>query len=189
MEDLLFCRDLYNPIEGDSAKPKYKDDKAWERVNWKTIGLIWQWINNSIYHHVAQETNAKALWDKLANLYARKTPQNKSFLVKKLVHLYYQDRGDMVVHGRSQSRNSSSKHGNSRDKSRGRSKSKMRKWVTCYHYGKAGHYKREYRALKRNQNCNCESKKEDDTATVTSDGKTYIVCDEIYVNLTCQDST
>ncbi|PKI65433.1 hypothetical protein CRG98_014172 [Punica granatum] len=27
MEDLLFCKDLYNPIEGDSAKPKDKDDK------------------------------------------------------------------------------------------------------------------------------------------------------------------
>ncbi|PKI48889.1 hypothetical protein CRG98_030737 [Punica granatum] len=98
MEDLLFCRDLYDPIEGDSAKPKDKDDKAWERINRKTIGLIRQWIDNSIYHHVAQETNAKALRDKLTNLYARKTPQNKAFLVKKLVHLRYQDGGDMAVH-------------------------------------------------------------------------------------------
>ncbi|PKI40481.1 hypothetical protein CRG98_039117 [Punica granatum] len=98
MEDLLFCRDLYDLIEGDSAKPKDKDDKAWESTNQKTIGLIRQWIDNSIYHHVAQETNAKALWDKLTNLYARKTPQNKAFLVKKLVHLRYQDGGDMAVH-------------------------------------------------------------------------------------------
>ncbi|PKI37165.1 hypothetical protein CRG98_042444, partial [Punica granatum] len=37
MEDLLFYRDLYDPIEGDSAKPKDKDDKAWERTNRKTI--------------------------------------------------------------------------------------------------------------------------------------------------------
>ncbi|PKI43124.1 hypothetical protein CRG98_036503 [Punica granatum] len=91
MEDILFCRNLYDPSEGNSAKPKDKDDKAWEHANRKTIGLIRQWINNSIYHHVAQETNAKVLWNKLANFYARKTPQNKAFIVKKLVHLRYQD--------------------------------------------------------------------------------------------------
>ncbi|PKI48982.1 hypothetical protein CRG98_030569, partial [Punica granatum] len=92
------CRDLYDPIEGDSAKPKDKDDKAWERTNRRTIGLIQQWIDNSSNHHVAQETNAKALWDKLINLYARKTLQNKAFLVKKLIHLRYQNGGDMAVH-------------------------------------------------------------------------------------------
>ncbi|PKI66050.1 hypothetical protein CRG98_013545 [Punica granatum] len=85
------CRDRYNPIEGDSAKPKDKDDKAWEQANRKTIGLIQQWIDNSIYHHVVQETNAKVLWDKLVNLYARKTPQNEAFLVKRLIHLRYRD--------------------------------------------------------------------------------------------------
>ncbi|PKI47152.1 hypothetical protein CRG98_032466 [Punica granatum] len=98
MEDLLFCRDLYDPIERDLVKPKDKDDKAWERTNQKTIGLIRQRIDNSIYHHVAQETNAKVLWDKLENLYARKTPQNKAFLVNKLVHLRYQDGGGMAVY-------------------------------------------------------------------------------------------
>ncbi|PKI76683.1 hypothetical protein CRG98_002992 [Punica granatum] len=252
MENLLLCSDLYDPIEGDSAKPKDKDDKAWECANRKTIDLIRQWIDNSIYHHVAQETNAKALWENLTNLYTRKTPQNKVFLVEKLVHLRYQDGSDMAVHmsnfqdivnqltnleiilpnelqaclllgtlsdncdtlvvalsnyapngrlslamvtnslfneetrkkgsgifirsealvteqrGRSQSRNSSSKHGNSCDKS----------WEG-----------REGRALKRNQNGNGESKKEYGTTAVASDGETYIVCDEAYVNLTCQDST
>ncbi|PKI56506.1 hypothetical protein CRG98_023144 [Punica granatum] len=52
-----------------------------------------------------------------------------------------------------------------------------------------GHYKRECKALKKNQNGNGESKKEEDTTTVAYDGETYIVCDEAYVNFTCQDST
>ncbi|NEY13661.1 hypothetical protein DDE04_09175, partial [Bifidobacterium pseudocatenulatum] len=86
-------------------------------------------------------------------------------------------------------RNFSSKHSNSRGKSRERSKSKTRKVVTCYHCGKEGHYKRECRALKKNQNGNGESKKEEGTTAVASDGETYIICDEAYVNFTCQDST
>ncbi|PKI76236.1 hypothetical protein CRG98_003347 [Punica granatum] len=61
--------------------------------------------------------------------------------------------------------------------------------VTCYHCEKDGHYKRECRALKNNENGNGESKKEKCTTTVASDGETYIVCDEGYVNFTCQDST
>ena len=46
-------------------------------------------------------------------------------------------------------RNNSRQHHNNkpRDNSRGRSKS--RKEIECYHYGKTGHMKREYRKLKR----------------------------------------
>lgn len=74
MEDLLFHKDFYDPIEGNSTRPKNKDDKAWEHMNWMAIGLIWQWIDDRIYYHVAKETNAKALWNKVVSLYVRKTP-------------------------------------------------------------------------------------------------------------------
>lgn len=40
VEDLLFYKDLYDPIEEDLARPKDKDERAWERMNRKTIGLI-----------------------------------------------------------------------------------------------------------------------------------------------------
>ena len=61
MEDVLYCKDLYDLIEGDSAKPSDKSDKDWEKLNRKTIGCIRQCIDISVFHHVSQETNAEAL--------------------------------------------------------------------------------------------------------------------------------
>ena len=40
MEDILYCKDLYDPIEGDSAKSEDKTKKEWERMNRKTIVMI-----------------------------------------------------------------------------------------------------------------------------------------------------
>ena len=69
MEDLLYCKDLYDPIEGDSAKPEGKTDQDWQKLNRKTIGLIRQYVDNNVFQHISSETNAKALWTKLPNLY------------------------------------------------------------------------------------------------------------------------
>ena len=87
MEDVLYCKDLHDPIEADSAKPSNMSDKDWEKLNRKTIGCFRQCIDVSVFHHVSQETNAKALWEKLKGLYERKTAQNKDFMARKLVNL------------------------------------------------------------------------------------------------------
>jgi len=87
MEDVLYYKDLHDLIEGDSAKPSEMFDKDWEKLNRKTIGCIRQCIEVSVFHHVSQETNAKALWEKLKGLYERKTAQNKVFVARILVNL------------------------------------------------------------------------------------------------------
>ena len=87
MEDLLFCKDLYGPIEGDSGKPDDMKDDEWKRHNRKAVSVIHQWIDNSVFHHVATETSAHDLWKKLESLYHRKLATNKAFLFRKLVNL------------------------------------------------------------------------------------------------------
>ena len=82
MEDVHYCKDLHDPIEGDSAKPSDMSDRDWEKLNRKTIGCIRQCIDVSVFHHVSQETNAEALWEKLRSLYERKTTQNKAFIAR-----------------------------------------------------------------------------------------------------------
>ena len=47
---------------------------------------------------MSQETNAKALWEKLRSLYERKTTQNKAFIARKLVNLKLKEGKSIVEH-------------------------------------------------------------------------------------------
>ena len=49
MEDVLYCKDLHEPIEGDSVKPSDMSDRDWEKLNRKIIGCIRQWIDVSVF--------------------------------------------------------------------------------------------------------------------------------------------
>ena len=40
IEDVLYTKNLYLPIYGDSKKPKDKNDDDWNIMNRKTIALI-----------------------------------------------------------------------------------------------------------------------------------------------------
>ena len=62
-------------------------EKDWKKSNKKTIGQIRQWIDHSVFHHVAQETDAYTLWQKLENMYQAKTARNKALLIRRLVNL------------------------------------------------------------------------------------------------------
>ena len=53
MGDILYCKDLHDPIEGDSAKPSGMPDKEWAKMHRKTIGCIRQCIEVSVFHHVS----------------------------------------------------------------------------------------------------------------------------------------
>ncbi|XP_020258807.1 uncharacterized protein LOC109835233 [Asparagus officinalis] len=82
MEDILYYKDLHDPIKGDEAKPEKMTNKEWEKQHKKVIGYIQMWINVSVFHHVSGETNAKSLWKKLENLYEQKTTGNKVFIMR-----------------------------------------------------------------------------------------------------------
>ena len=75
------------------------------------------------------------------------------------------------------------------DKSRGNSK--FIKEIKCFYCSKIGHIKKECKKFKKEQfKGKCEENKEDkDITIVASDGDTIIVCDDMCVNLACQDST
>ncbi|GFS38397.1 hypothetical protein Acr_00g0057270 [Actinidia rufa] len=58
MEDILFCKDLHDPLENKGEKPEAKKDEDWRKMNRKTIGLIRKCIGHEVFYHVAQETSA-----------------------------------------------------------------------------------------------------------------------------------
>ena len=67
-------------------------------INRKTVAQIQHWVDQSVFHHVAQETNAHALWNELEAMYERKTAQNKASLIRRLVNLTYKDGRSVSKH-------------------------------------------------------------------------------------------
>ncbi|CAH9137277.1 unnamed protein product [Cuscuta epithymum] len=58
MEDFLSCKDLFDPIEMKGINPDPAKSTEWKKINRKTVVQIRQWIDHSVFHHVAQETDA-----------------------------------------------------------------------------------------------------------------------------------
>ncbi|GFZ11618.1 hypothetical protein Acr_23g0000030 [Actinidia rufa] len=98
MEDILFCKDLHDPLENKGEKPEAKKDEEWRKMNRKTIGLIRQCIGHEVFHHVAQETSAYDLWIKLEEMYQAKISRNKALLMRMLVNLKLQRETTVAEH-------------------------------------------------------------------------------------------
>ena len=98
MEGLLYCKDLHEPIEGIDAKPADMSDANWKKLNNKAIGHIIQWVDDSVIHQMANETDAHALWVKLVSLFEKKTAAKKAFLIKELINVKYKDGLSVMEH-------------------------------------------------------------------------------------------
>ncbi|KAL6225745.1 hypothetical protein ACLB2K_004594 [Fragaria x ananassa] len=61
MDDILYCKDLHEPIEGVEAKPEETSDANWKKMNCKAISHIREWVDDSVFHHVANKTDAHEL--------------------------------------------------------------------------------------------------------------------------------
>ena len=61
MEDILYCKELFEPIECRGYKPITTTEDEWRKVNRKTIRQIRQWVDQSVFHHVAKEVDAYSL--------------------------------------------------------------------------------------------------------------------------------
>jgi hypothetical protein len=61
IEDILYYKDLYEPVEGESVKSEEMTTANWNKWNRKAIGTIRQWLDDNVYHHVASETNTHEL--------------------------------------------------------------------------------------------------------------------------------
>ena len=64
MEDLLYMKDLHEPIKDEKARPVDLDDKKLAQLNHKVVGTIRSWTDQSVYHDVANESRVDVLWRK-----------------------------------------------------------------------------------------------------------------------------
>ena len=61
MEDILYCKELFEPIECRCYKPVIATEDEWNKLNRKIIEKIRQWVYQSVFHHVAKEVDAYSL--------------------------------------------------------------------------------------------------------------------------------
>jgi len=71
MEDILYCKDMHHVVES-TTKPVDKTDEVWNTTNQKVVGLIRQFIDQSVFQHVANDTMAHTLWKRLKSMYEHK---------------------------------------------------------------------------------------------------------------------
>ena len=98
MEDILYYKELFEPIECKGYKSITTTEDEWKKLNKKTIGQIRQWVDQSVFHHVAKEVGAYSLWQKLESLYERNVAQNKAFMIRRLVNLKYKYGNSVAEH-------------------------------------------------------------------------------------------
>ena len=97
MEDLLYVKNFHRPVFG-TEKSNDKSDDDWTLLHRQVCGYIRQWVDDNVLNHIIGETHARTLWIKLEQLYARKTGNNKMFLIKQLLALKYTDGTSMTDH-------------------------------------------------------------------------------------------
>ncbi|GJR64775.1 putative RNA-directed DNA polymerase [Tanacetum coccineum] len=95
MEDLLYVKDYYLPVF-TTEKPENKTDVEWTILHRQVCGYIRKWVDDNVLNHICEETHARTLWNKLKYLYARKTRNNKLFLIKQMMRLKYTD-GSLIT--------------------------------------------------------------------------------------------
>lgn len=98
MEDYLHCKDLYDPIEGDDAKPDDMKDRQWDKLKKQTLGTIRQWIDASLYNHVRNEKDPQVLWKKLEGMYEATNAQGKVFMIRKVMNLKLSEGRSVTQH-------------------------------------------------------------------------------------------
>ena len=97
MEDLLYVKQFHLPVFS-TEKPANKSDEEWTLLHRQICGYIRQWVDDNVLNHIIGETHARSLWNKLEQLYARKTGNNKMFLIKQLMTLRYRDGTQITDH-------------------------------------------------------------------------------------------
>ena len=90
--------DLYHSILKDYDEKEKMDLEQWRVLNRKTYRMIRKWLDVSICPYVSRITSTYEMWQKLHERYERKSMENKTLLIRKLVNLKYRDGSLMVEH-------------------------------------------------------------------------------------------
>nr|KYP56587.1 Retrovirus-related Pol polyprotein from transposon TNT 1-94 [Cajanus cajan] len=97
MKDLLFVKKMHLPVFA-TQKPDSMSEEEWDFEHQQVCGFIRQFVEDNVYNHIANETHARALWEKIESLYASKSRNNKLYLLNCLMNLRYRESSSISDH-------------------------------------------------------------------------------------------
>ena len=97
MKDLLFVMKLHLPVF-TKQKPYFMSEEEWDFEHQQVCGFIRQYVKDNVYNHIANETHARALSEKIESLYAYKSGNNKLYLLNCFMNLRYRENSSISDH-------------------------------------------------------------------------------------------
>ena len=98
IEDYLYQKDLYLPLEGITKKPASMTQDDWDVLDRKALGTIWLCLASSVAFNISDQKTTKDLMKSLDALYEKPSASNKVFLMKRLFNLKMAENGLVAEH-------------------------------------------------------------------------------------------
>ncbi|MCO5582919.1 hypothetical protein L7F22_036822 [Adiantum nelumboides] len=96
IENYLYNKDLYMPLEGYELKPLTMMDGAWKVLDCKALGTIRLCLASLVAFNIAEQKTTRELMTILDALYEKPSASNKVLLMKRLFNLRMAKNGFIV---------------------------------------------------------------------------------------------
>jgi hypothetical protein len=98
MEDYLYQKDLYIPLNIKSKNPTSMKDEEWDILDIKALGTLQLCLATMVDFNISSENTTKDLMKKLASLYEKPSASNKVFLMKHFFIMKMSEGGSITDH-------------------------------------------------------------------------------------------
>ena len=98
IEDYLYQKDLYLPLDGIEKKPSSMTENDWNVLDRKALGTIRLCLASLVAFNITEQKTTKDLMASLAALYEKPSASNKVFLMKHLFNLKMADNSFVAEH-------------------------------------------------------------------------------------------
>ena len=98
MEDYLYQKNLWQPLEGKTKKPTAMSVKDWDILDRKALGSIWLCLAPSMAFNITKAKTIEELMQTLVRLYEKPSASNKVFLMKRLFNMKMAEGGSVADH-------------------------------------------------------------------------------------------
>ncbi|MCO5594022.1 hypothetical protein L7F22_048041 [Adiantum nelumboides] len=98
IEDYLYNKDHYLPLDGFQSKPATMKNEAWKVLDCKALGTIRLSLASSVVFNIAEQKTTPELMATLDVLYEKPSASNKIFHMKHLFNLKMKKNGFVAEH-------------------------------------------------------------------------------------------